>query len=184
MKNKGITLIALVITIVVLIILAGVVLNLGLGENGIFNKAKFASESYANEEEREKLEIAKSANEIDRIVEGSRETVTIPKEEYEELVKKGTWELLATHSTTTQKEYTVKDLKSYSQVATIIYSKDGILVDSTIIPYEVFKIKIHLQSNYNNTMPYTGYAIYNSDTSIVLNCANSNTKTVEFYGIY
>ncbi len=39
-KNKGITLIALVITIVVLIILAGVLINITLGENGIFNRAK------------------------------------------------------------------------------------------------------------------------------------------------
>ena len=44
MKNKGITLIALVITIAVLIILAGVTINLTLGENGIFNKAKYAEE--------------------------------------------------------------------------------------------------------------------------------------------
>ena len=34
-KNRGITLIALVITIVVLIILAGVTISLTLGENGI-----------------------------------------------------------------------------------------------------------------------------------------------------
>ncbi len=39
-ETKGITLIALVVTIVVLLILAGVSLNLVLGENGIINKAK------------------------------------------------------------------------------------------------------------------------------------------------
>ena len=43
MKNqKGITLISLVITIVVLIILAGVAINMTLGENGIFTKAQEA----------------------------------------------------------------------------------------------------------------------------------------------
>lgn len=43
MRNqKGITLIALVITIVVLIILAGVAISLTIGNNGIFNKAKEA----------------------------------------------------------------------------------------------------------------------------------------------
>ena len=43
MKNqKGITLISLVITIVVLIILAGVAINMTLGENGIFKKAQEA----------------------------------------------------------------------------------------------------------------------------------------------
>ena len=42
-KIKGITLIALVVTIVVLLILAGVSLNLVLGNNGIIKKAKEAS---------------------------------------------------------------------------------------------------------------------------------------------
>ena len=41
-KNKGITLIALVITIIVLLILAGVTINLTLGENGIFRTAEMA----------------------------------------------------------------------------------------------------------------------------------------------
>ena len=43
-KENGITLIALVITIIVLIILAGISINLVLGENGIVEKAKFAKE--------------------------------------------------------------------------------------------------------------------------------------------
>ena len=41
-KTKGITLIALVVTIVVLLILAGVSINMVLGENGIVTKAKDA----------------------------------------------------------------------------------------------------------------------------------------------
>lgn len=39
MKNGGITLIALVITIIVLLILAGISINLVLGENGVLAKA-------------------------------------------------------------------------------------------------------------------------------------------------
>lgn len=43
LKNrKGITLISLVITIIVLIILASIAISLGLKENGILNKAKYA----------------------------------------------------------------------------------------------------------------------------------------------
>ena len=41
-NEKGITLVALVVTIVVLIILAGITLSLVLGQNGIVNKAKEA----------------------------------------------------------------------------------------------------------------------------------------------
>ena len=58
MKNmKGITLIALVITVIVLIILAGVAINLSIGKNSII---KMAEESRLKENEssaREKLEI-------------------------------------------------------------------------------------------------------------------------------
>ncbi len=41
-KNTAITLIALIITIIVLLILAGVTLNMVIGENGIFRKANNA----------------------------------------------------------------------------------------------------------------------------------------------
>ena len=55
-KQSGITLIALVITIVVLIILAGVAINLTLSQNGIFNKATQAREKYSAAEAKERLE--------------------------------------------------------------------------------------------------------------------------------
>lgn len=52
--QKGITLVALVVTIIVLIILAGVSIALVLGDNGIINKAKEGKTNYAlgaNEED-------------------------------------------------------------------------------------------------------------------------------------
>ena len=45
-QQKGITLVALVITIVVLIILAGVAISLTLGDSGIFQKAKDGRDNY------------------------------------------------------------------------------------------------------------------------------------------
>jgi len=50
---KGITLISLVITIIVLLILAGVTINLTLGENGIFRVAEQAARNYKDAEEKE-----------------------------------------------------------------------------------------------------------------------------------
>ena len=47
-QEKGITLIALVITIVILIILATVTLNVVIGENGLIEKTKYAKDLYAN----------------------------------------------------------------------------------------------------------------------------------------
>jgi len=58
-KNKnGITLIALVVTIIVLIILAGISISLVLGNNGIITKAKDAKENTIIGQEKEQVELA------------------------------------------------------------------------------------------------------------------------------
>ena len=46
-RNKGITLIALVVTIIILIILAGVSISLVLGQDGVVQKAKAGRDNYA-----------------------------------------------------------------------------------------------------------------------------------------
>ena len=57
-KQKGITLIALVITIIILIILAGVSINTLVGENGIITQAKRAKEETSQSQEKELRELA------------------------------------------------------------------------------------------------------------------------------
>ncbi|MDO5557932.1 MAG: BspA family leucine-rich repeat surface protein, partial [Clostridia bacterium] len=56
-NTNGITLIALIITIVIMLILAGITINLTLGENGIFQKAKLARSQYETASVQEKLEM-------------------------------------------------------------------------------------------------------------------------------
>lgn len=57
-KEKGITLIALVITIIVLLILAGVAIVTLTGDNGILTKSSEAKEQYSNEELKDRLALA------------------------------------------------------------------------------------------------------------------------------
>ncbi len=57
-NNKAITLVALIITIIILLILAGVAINFAVGSNGIFNKSKKSVEKYEMEEAKEKIEIS------------------------------------------------------------------------------------------------------------------------------
>ena len=56
-KEKGITLVSLVVTIIILIILAGISINIVLGDNGIINKAQQARENtlLGQEEEAKQL---------------------------------------------------------------------------------------------------------------------------------
>ena len=52
LKNKkGITLVALIVTVVILIILAGVSLNLAFSDNGLIKKAEYAVNKSENSDE-------------------------------------------------------------------------------------------------------------------------------------
>lgn len=59
-----------------LIILAGVLINISLGNNGLFNKAKTAKEMYVNAQVQEEIDIAKMTNSIDGYVGGNRDYET------------------------------------------------------------------------------------------------------------
>ena len=64
-QEKGITLIALVVTIVVLLILAGVSINLVLNNNGVISKAKDAKNQYAEAQTNEEKQLNEVADWID-----------------------------------------------------------------------------------------------------------------------
>ena len=57
-KNKGITLIALVVTIIVLLILAGISISMLTGQNGILNRAAEAKEKNNAAQEEEQIKLA------------------------------------------------------------------------------------------------------------------------------
>ena len=70
-NNRGITLIALVITIVVLLILAGISLVAIVGENGIINRAKFAIFAQEMQEIQENVELKKQSIVMDEHIYGT-----------------------------------------------------------------------------------------------------------------
>ncbi len=67
-RQNGITLIALVITIIILLILAGVTLNLTLGEHGIIKMAEKAGKNYVNSAGDEKNKLEGLLNEVQNII--------------------------------------------------------------------------------------------------------------------
>ncbi len=68
-RDRGITLIALVVTIIVLIILATVSINMVVGENGLIKRAEKVAESYKISSEREYLELNVLSVQLDNYVE-------------------------------------------------------------------------------------------------------------------
>lgn len=74
-KNKGITLIALVITIIVLLILAGISIATLTGENGLLSKATTAKEETKKAEIREEIELAIAAIQAEELQKGNKVTL-------------------------------------------------------------------------------------------------------------
>ena len=68
---KGITLIALVVTIIVLLILAGIALNLTIGQNGIFTRAQKSVNTWRNAETNEQLAMGELEDWMDGYLNGN-----------------------------------------------------------------------------------------------------------------
>ena len=119
-SEEGITLIALIITIVVLLILAGVTLNLTLGERGIFNIAKKAGENYTNASEKELADLdnlLESFEKEEKLPENTKDTQAGTKVAYPE-----GW-LSVTPSYV--READGKEIKTSEVVATVDAISDG-----------------------------------------------------------
>lgn len=71
-KERGITLVALVITIIILILLAGITIRLTLGENGILNYTKEAKEETNKETATEKINLKITTAQMDSYAENQR----------------------------------------------------------------------------------------------------------------
>ena len=64
-KEKGITLVALVVTIIIILILAGITINMIVGENGIIRSAQEAKNTWENA-------IADDQEELNRVIQVSQ----------------------------------------------------------------------------------------------------------------
>lgn len=83
-KERGITLVALVVTIIVLLVLAAVTLNLVLGQNGIITKATDAKVEGEVSYEKEQISLAVSSAKMEKIKNGDN-TVLSAEELQKEL---------------------------------------------------------------------------------------------------
>ena len=134
LKNKnGITLIALIITIIVLLILAGVIINLSMGKSGIINKSQVATEKFNKEAAVEKIDI--------KIAEAQMET-------YSTKGRSATLQDLADYFCDQDEiEYVLKQSKLVASLAKIDLSDAGsFFTKLKVYDYE-FEIGSNLQIN-------------------------------------
>ena len=76
MKNKGITLVALIITIIILLILSGITIATLGGENGLFARVKQAKKAHVQSEMQEQLTLALNELQVDKEGKASLDDVT------------------------------------------------------------------------------------------------------------
>lgn len=86
MNNRGITIISLVVTVILLIIVAGIGINLSLGENGIFNKTKYAKEKYLNAQKDEENKLNDLYSQM-LVATGDDAKITISAKELKEIIQ-------------------------------------------------------------------------------------------------
>ena len=161
-KNYGITLIALIVTIVVLLILAGVAISMLTGENGIINQALQAKEQNEIAEEKEKLELAvqaaKTKTEWGEITEDNLKT------ELDTNIGSGKYNL-------------DKDVKLY--VVTYTESKRSYYIDENGKVGEVVEREGLKVGDYINYMPDENIEGYTSDKlTETITGSTSNTSTI------
>ena len=77
-QEKGITLIALVVTIVVLLILAGVSISLVINNNGVISKAKEAKNQYAEAQTNDEKHLEETSDWIDEMETGIKKVDGVP----------------------------------------------------------------------------------------------------------
>lgn len=120
-QNKGITLIALVVTIVVLLILAGVTISIVFGDNGVISKAQEAALQTKIESVKEKVALEMVDLETDSTLTGNPLTAETIIEHFENLDWVG--------SATKESEDIVR-----------IISTDSVIVDIKFTPHDGYEL--------------------------------------------
>lgn len=191
-KNAGITLVALVITIIVLLILAGITIS-QLSNSGLFDKSKQAKEQYQNAQDYEEEQIAKYSNDINSYVDGNRDIssdIENLQRQIDEIksnyVKKEenilVWSLIDVISPNTNWVKSTKDINQYKYIAICCgSSSQGMVLNPSIISVKQFKEEFISSSKYFCSQVTDGYiarAYYND--GIYIKSTNFNCS---IYGI-
>ena len=156
-KERGITLVALVVTVIILLILAGITITLTLGDKGIINMAKEAGKNYQDAQEYEQALLGNLTNEATNII-GSDGTQSSANMGKIRILEQGTVDTGSIGAGST-KNVTINFKNSYTEL-----DKANIII---LVQERTGTIAL-----YNSTMS-TEYLIGNSVVTTVRNGAGS-----------
>lgn len=169
MKNeKGLTLVALVVTIIVLIILAGISINLLMGDNGIITKAQDAARIAKEAQVKEEVSLAITTLKMSQLA-GRAQNDIVTKQELNSHLKNGT---IMQEPTKSDNGYILK-YKEDDTIYTINVEDNGKLkvLDSDksgILKISAAEVKVSPTTYYGKTVNYsandtTDWKIFYSD---------------------
>ena len=145
-KNKGITLIALIITIILLLILSSLAIATLTGENGLFARAKQAKQTQTESEMKEKLNLSIQELQVEKLTEATldditQEWLTQKLSEYNPILKEN--ETVEGKKVTLQKNGIIKTyLIDINLNITEVENESGIEFSYEIVKRENGKVKI------------------------------------------
>ena len=160
----GITLIALIITIILLLILAGVTLHFTLGENGIIKNVEIAGNKYKEEEQKEKNALDEMYSKI-LVADDSKVTLTM--EQLDEYIDRRIEEKSANKasavvsSSETYQTNNSNENVSFDSIILGNAENKFILEDGKIkIGKGVKRIVVSAYVTAKSSVPYTGLAVF------------------------
>ena len=145
-KNKGITLIALIITIILLLILSSLAIATLTGENGLFARAKQAKQTQTESEMKEKLNLSIQELQVEKLTEATldditQEWLTQKLSEYNPILKEN--ETANSKKVTLQKNGIIKTYMIDENLnITEVENESGIDFSYEIVKRENGKVKI------------------------------------------
>ena len=198
-SKKGITLISLVITIIVLLILVGVTIDLTIGENGIFKQATRAGEEYSKAEAKEKVSllltqygIEKATNQSSNLGEFLRKNLQVGVAQnqdntYSFLLDK--WQIVTNEDEVISiEEFKLEVDKTYPNVASM--KTDTELTEGQLVQTEGYWDKQYGGSTYYDIVSSTSLTVDNGkciqlDNGLYAELhAINDTVTVNQFGAY
>ncbi len=93
LNNKGITLIALIVTIIILLILAGVVINLAIGNNGLINTTNEAAFKTKLSQISEEYTLYKTGQILEATMQGTEAQVINAGETLKQIIQNEDYEI-------------------------------------------------------------------------------------------
>lgn len=124
-REQGITLVALVITIVILIILATVAINFAFGNNGLINRAEQAKDFYANDTQYTEESVTNVESYLDDIIAGAGVSGGDEEETPQEDTTPPTVEIIVGERTENSIAITVNATDDSGEIATYKYYLNG-----------------------------------------------------------